>query len=65
MRGSKADIIGGFIGTVMISAFVLGLACSISNGFAGFWGGLPIWVISVPILGMVVYDFWDPCLRKK
>ncbi len=65
MNGNLADKIGGFVGTFIVCAFVLGLAHSISTGFAGFWGGLPVWVISVPILGMVCYDYWDSCLRKK
>jgi hypothetical protein len=65
MKGSLADLVGGLLGTFMVGAFVLGIAYSISKGFAGFWGGLPFWVISVPILGLAVYDFWDSCLRKK
>ena len=59
------DIINGLIGALLVSAFVLGLAESISSGFAGFWGGLPFWIISVPILGLVFYDYWDTCIRKK
>ncbi|NQW02365.1 MAG: hypothetical protein HQ483_21855 [Rhodospirillales bacterium] len=65
MNRKWADMIGGLIGTLMVSIFVLGIAYSISTGFAGFWGGLPFWVISVPILTMVGYDYWDSCLRKK
>ncbi len=65
MDGKWAERVGGLIGTVMVVAFVLGIAYSISTGFAGFWGGLPFWVISVPILAMVGYDYWDSCLRKK
>ena len=57
--------ISGFIGTFLVAVFVLGLAESISSGFAGFWGGLPFWIISLSILGLVVYDFWDSCLRRK
>lgn len=57
--------IAGFIGLALVATFVLGLAESISSGFAGFWGGLPFWVISVFVLGLVVYDFWDSCLRPK
>jgi hypothetical protein len=57
--------ISGLIGTVLIATFVLGLAHSISTGFAGFWGGLPFWVISLSILVLVVYDFWSSCLRPK
>ena len=57
--------ISGFIGTALVATFVLGLAESISSGFAGFWGGLPFWVISVFVLALIVYDFWDSCLRPK
>ncbi len=57
--------ISGLIGTALIATFVLGLAGSISSGFAGFWGGLPFWVISIFVLALIVYDFWDSCLRPK
>jgi len=57
--------ITGLIGTALVAIFVLGLAESISSGFAGFWGGLPFWVISLFVLGLIVYDFWDSCLRRK
>lgn len=55
----------GLIATVSIIIFILGLAYSISTGFAGFWGGLPFWIISVGVLAMVVYNYWEECLRKK
>ena len=55
----------GVFGTALVVIFVLGLAQSISAGAAGFWGGLPFWFITVPILSLVCYDFWDSCLRKK
>ncbi|MCK5620645.1 MAG: hypothetical protein KAJ11_00030 [Alphaproteobacteria bacterium] len=57
--------ISGFIGVFLVAAFVLGLAESISSGFAGFWGGFPFWVITLSILVLVVYDFWNTCLRRK
>ena len=57
--------ISGFIGVFLVTAFVLGLAESISSGFAGFWGGFPFWVITLSILALIVYDFWDTCLRRK
>lgn len=57
--------ITGLIATILVSFFVLGLAKSISSGFAGFWGGLPFWVISVTVLSLVVYDYWNSCIRKK
>ena len=57
--------ISGLIGSILIAVFVLGLAESISSGAAGFWGGLPFWVICFVVLPLVIYDFWDSCLRKK
>ena len=57
--------ISGIIGVILIAGFVLGLAESISSGAAGFWGGFPFWVICLSVLVLVVYDFWDTCLRKK
>ncbi|MCS5605765.1 MAG: hypothetical protein NZ936_09270 [Alphaproteobacteria bacterium] len=65
MSLATLEKIFGFIGTLLVSAFVLGLAESISSGAAGFWGGLPFWVICFMVLVLVVYDFWDTCLRKK
>jgi hypothetical protein len=57
--------ISGLLGLLIIAVFVLGLAESISAGAAGFWGGLPFWVICFTVLPLVIYDFWDSCLRKK
>ncbi len=65
MSPATLEKIFGLIGTLMVAAFVLGLAESISSGAAGFWGGLPFWVICFTVLALVVYDFWDTCLRKK
>jgi len=62
---NTTKIIVGLIATAMMSTFIIGLAHSISSGFAGFWGGLPFWVISISVLSMVVYNFWEECLRKK
>jgi sterol desaturase/sphingolipid hydroxylase (fatty acid hydroxylase superfamily) len=57
--------ISALIGSLMVAVFVLGLAAGISSGFAGFWGGLPFWVISLSVLVLVVYDLWDSTIRKK
>jgi len=64
MLSRSMKIIVGFIATGLMMTFILGLAHSISTGFAGFWGGLPFWVISVTVLSMAVYNFWEECLRK-
>ncbi len=58
-------IITGLIGFGLLASFVLGLAHSISTGFAGFFGGLPFTVITVGVLAMVGYDYWDQCWRRK
>ena len=57
-------LIVGLLGTALVMVFVLGLAYSISTGFAGFWGGLPFWVIALFVLSMAAYDFWDECVRR-
>ena len=65
MSPDTLEKVFGFIGVIMVAGFVLGLAESISSGAAGFWGGLPFWVICLSVLVLVVYDFWDTCLRQK
>lgn len=65
MIADKVKFITGLIASVSLATFILGLAYSISSGFAGFWGGLPFWVISLSVLTMVFYDFWDECIRKN
>jgi hypothetical protein len=65
MLSATTKIIVGLIATAMMITFIVGLAHSISTGFAGFWGGLPFWIISVSVLSMAAYDFWEECVRKK
>jgi len=55
----------GLIGFAVLATFIIGLAYSISTGFAGFWGGFPFWVISIFVLGLAAYDYWDQCLRNR
>ncbi len=64
MLSGLAKLITGLIGVGLVSMFVVGLSHSISTGFAGFFGGLPFFIIVVVVLAMVVYDFWDECVRK-
>ena len=59
------DRIFGALGAGLLMTFIFGLAASISSGFAGFWGGLPFWVISVTSMVFVVYDYWDSCYRNR
>jgi hypothetical protein len=65
MSPATIEKISGLIGVSVITAFVLGLAESISTGAAGFWGGFPFWVICFAVLALVFYDLWDSCFRKK
>ncbi len=65
MSPAAIEKISGLIGVALIAVFVLGLADSISSGAAGFWGGLPFWIICIAILGLVGYDLWNSCFRKK
>ncbi len=65
MSADTLEKIFGLIGVSLVAVFVLGLAQSISAGAAGFWGGFPFWVICFAVLVLVVYDFWETCLRKK
>lgn len=65
MLSNGTKIIVAIIGTALMVTFIVGIAYSISTGFAGFWGGLPFWVISLSVMSMALYDFWDECLRKK
>ncbi len=65
MSQGRIDLISGAIGSTLLMVFIIGLAESISSGAAGFWGGLPFWVIVIFSLILVWYDFWDSCVRKK
>jgi len=65
MLNKQTKIIVALIATVLMSVFIIGLAHSISTGFAGFWGGLPFWIISIVVLAMAIYNFWEECFKKK
>jgi len=65
MNARYVKLIAGLIASLTLATFILGLAYSISTGAAGFWGGLPFWVITLSVLSMVFYDFWDECIRKN
>ncbi len=65
MSPAIIEKISGLIGSFLVAGFVLGLAESISSGAAGFWGGLPFWIICIAVLVLIFYDFWDSCFRKK
>ncbi len=45
-----------FLGIALVTIFVIGLAWSISTGLAGFWKGLPFWVIVIFCLYLLIID---------
>ena len=45
-----------FLGIVFVSIFVIGLAWSISTGLAGFYKGIPFWIIVIFCLCLLIYD---------
>ena len=65
MIPNSVRLITGLSGLAIVMVFVIGLAHSISTGFAGILGGLPFVVIALIVLAMAAYDFWDECIRKK
>lgn len=65
MLSRPEKMITAVVGTLLVMIFVFGLADSITSGFAGFWGGLPFWVIALVVMSMAAYDFWDETIRKK
>ena len=44
------------IGVIFVTVFLIGLAWSISTGLAGFYKGLPFWVIIIFCLSLLLYD---------
>ncbi|AXS42433.1 hypothetical protein D1F64_04205 [Breoghania sp. L-A4] len=65
MFGKTTKLLCGLIGTILLCIFVIGLAQSISSGFAGFKGGLPFWVIILFVLALAIYDFYEECILGK
>lgn len=65
MLGRRTTIVVAAISTLLLIGFIVGLAHSISTGFAGFWGGLPFWVIAIMVLAMAVFDFWQEAVKKR
>ena len=47
-----------FLGIALVGTFVIGLAWSISTGLAGFWEGLPFWIIVIFCLFLLIVDSW-------
>ena len=44
------------IGVILVAVFLIGLAWSISTGLAGFYKGIPFWIIVIFCLGLLIYD---------
>ena len=65
MVSKKVNFVLGLIATTGLILFITGLAYSISTGFAGFWGGIPFWVISIAVLSAAVYGFYEETVKKK
>jgi len=59
MKKAPLNALSALLGTAIIGIFVVALAASISAGFAGFWGGLPFWMIVLFVLGLVIYNFFE------
>ena len=54
-----------FLGIALVSTFVIGLAWSISTGLAGFWRGLPFWIIIIFVLFLLIYDSLKAIKRQQ
>jgi len=44
------------LGIALVGIFLFGLAWSISTGLAGFWKGLPFWIIVIFCLCLLIVD---------
>ena len=53
------------IGIALVTIFVTGLAWSISTGLAGFWRGLPFWVIVLFCLYLLILDSLKSIKKKE
>ena len=42
------------LGIILVGIFLFGLAWSISTGLAGFWKGLPFWIIVIFCLYLLI-----------
>ena len=53
------------IGIGLVAIFVIGLAWSISTGLAGFWRGIPFWVIVLFCLYLLILDSLKSIKKKE
>ena len=54
-----------FLGITLVGIFLFGLAWSISTGLAGFWKGLPFWIIVIFCLYLLIYDSYKTIKKKN
>ena len=54
-----------FIGIALVGTFVIGLAWSISTGLAGFYRGIPFWIIVIFCLSLLIYDSLKSVKKKN
>ena len=54
-----------FLGIILVMIFLFGLAWSISTGLAGFWKGLPFWIIVIFCLCLLIYDSYKTIKKKN
>ena len=54
-----------FFGITLVGIFLFGLAWSISTGLAGFWKGLPFWIIVIFCLYLLIYDSYKTIKKKN
>ena len=54
-----------FLGIILVGIFLFGLAWSISTGLAGFWKGLPFWIIVIFCLYLLIYDSYKTIKKKN
>lgn len=64
MISRTVNIITGLIGLAIVATFTIGLAYSISTGFAGVEGGMPLTIIVGFVLLLALYEFYDSALRN-
>ena len=53
------------LGVLLMGIFVTGLAWSISTGLAGFWKGLPFWIIVIFCLYLLILDSLKAINKKN
>ena len=63
MLGYTTKAILGLIATLTLAIFVFALAASITSGFAGFYGGLPFWIIVIFVVGLASFDYLEECIE--